>query len=261
MSRPSNITSLADPDTMKWINMILYGWPGCGKTVFWSTYGPRLLYMDSDLGTESAAAAHSTSQKIPVTDYDTLQEVYEWLKHEAIPAGELDWVVWDSGTLFQDRALIDDVLATAAATNPKQDRYVASQREYLVNQNRMGEMMRLFVDLPINFGVSAHVTPEMGVDDNIIYMPAFQGKNMPSKMSGYANVVAYMATDDEGRRRIITAPKSSYFAKDRFHALRTNGKPFLDAPNVSKVTDLVSAKKAALAASTPKPRRQRRRAS
>jgi hypothetical protein len=238
MTRPSNLYSLSDP-SKAFINMVLYGYPGCGKTVMWGTGGERLLFMDSDIGTESASASKSAAKATPVRDYDDLQEAYDWLKHEALPAGEFDWVVWDSITLFQDRALIDDVLKTAAAANPRQDPHVASQREYLVNQNRISEFMRLFVDLPVNFGVSAHVLPAEDPEGNIIYMPAITGKNMASKISGYANVVAYMAVSEDGKRRIITDKKEHYFAKDRFHALRTNGKPFVDAPTVPKITDLV----------------------
>lgn len=248
MTRPQSLVSIGDRSVPRFANMVLYSYPGVGKTVIWGTGGPRLMIMDSDNGVESAEASGSEALSMPVLDYDQLGEAYEWVKHEAIPQGILDWVVWDSVTLFQDRALIDDVLKDAAAANPKQDPHVASQREYLINQNRILEYVRMFCDLPINFGISAHVLPDVDPEGEIILMPDVRGKNMPSKLSGYMNIVAYLAVDEEGKRRIITESKSGYYGKDRFHALRTNGKGFLDKPTIPKIDALLAAKRDEVAA-------------
>lgn len=237
MSTPSSISSVSAA-TDSHLNMIVYAHPGTGKTVFWGTGGERMLIMDSDGGIDSARAFGSTARFAPVTDYDSLLEVYEWVKHEAIPKKELDFVVWDSLTLFQDRALIDDVLKDAAAKNPRQDPHVASQREYLVNMNRIGEMVRLFVDLPINFGFSAHVLPVPDPEGEIVYMPMITGKGMAAKISGYMNVVGYLAAKD-GKRRLLTQPKEHYYAKDRFNKLKTNGKGYIDDPTLPMIARLI----------------------
>lgn len=261
MTRPASIYSLGDSaNELKYLNMLLYGHPGSGKTVLWGTGGDGMFFMDSDIGLESAEASGNRGLGMPVRNYDDLVEAYEWVKHEAIPKGEINWVVWDSLSLFQDRALIDDVLKSAAEANPRQDPHVASQREYLVNMNRIGEFVRMFVDLPINFGISAHVLPDTDPEDNIIYMPSIRGKGMPSKIAGYMNIVAYLAANDEGKRRLITDKKEHYYAKDRFHALRTNGQPYLDKPTIKKVEELVSTKRAEMA-NKPAVRRRRRPAS
>jgi len=263
MTRPASLYTLGEEDNdLQFINMIVYGYPGVGKTPFWGTGGKRVLIMDSDKGLESAEAAGSDATAMPVVDYDSLQEAYDFVKHEAIPAGEFDWVVWDSITLFQDRALIDDVLKDAAAANPRQDPHVASQREYLVNQNRMMEFVRMFVDLPINFGVSAHVLPDEDPEGEIIYMPDVRGKNMPSKLTGYMNVVCYMATKEGEKPRFITEKRDHYFARDRFGALKTtSGKGVVIDPTVPKIEALVAKARAerVAAKAKPAPRTRRRR--
>jgi hypothetical protein len=264
MTRPTSVYVLNDeeedaPD-LRTINMVVYGYPGIGKTPFWGTGGERVLFMDSDKGLESAEAAGSKASAMPVIDYESLTEAYEYVKHEVIPNKLYDWVVWDSITLFQDRALIDDVLKDAAAANPRQDPHVASQREYLVNQNRMMEFVRMFVDLDINFGVSAHVLPVEDAEGNLIYMPDVRGKNMPSKLTGYMNVVAYMVRKEGHPFRFITEPRDHYFARDRFNALKTNGKGFVNEPTVPKIEALIAKARAERASGKPAaPARPRRR--
>lgn len=255
MTRPSSMHKLGTPSDRQDINMMVYSHPGVGKTVFWGTGGPKLLFLDSDIGTQSAEAMGSKASSIPIRSYDDLSEAYDWLKHEALPKGEFDWVVWDSITLFQDRALIDDILKSAAAANPRQDPHVASMREYLVNQNRMGEFVRLFVDLPVNFGASALVLPVEDPDGEIIYMPDIRGKGMSPKICGYMNVVGYMSKKDKGVRRLIVANRQHYYGKDRFDKIKTDGKPYIDRPTVPMVEQLISG----VAAPTPKATSARRR--
>lgn len=241
MTRPESLHKLGSSGQSvdNKLNMLVYSHPGVGKTVLWGTGGDRLLFLDSDRGTQSAEAMGSKAASISVRNYDELHEAYDWLKHEALPAGEFDWVAWDSLTLFQDRALIDDILKSASDANPRQDPHVASMREYLVNQNRIGEFIRLFVDLPCNFGVSALVLPVEDPDGDIVYMPDVRGKGMSPKVCGYMNVVGYLAKNDKGRRRLITSQREHYYGKDRFNKLKTDGKPYVDRPTIKKIEDLV----------------------
>lgn len=234
-----------DGGDLSTINMMIYGYPGIGKSVFWGTGGPKTLMMDSDSGgTEAARAQGSKAKRIRVNDYDQLDRVYQHLAHDK---HGFRWVVWDSLTLFQDRALIDDILPDAAALNPKQSAHVASQREYLINQNRIGNYVRLFADLPVNFGISCHVMiGEDGEaeDGGIILKPDIRGKkgSFSSYIAGYMNVVCYYGRTPAGKRRLITERQDKYFAKDRFDALRTGGKPFLDNATLPNVDKMISDK-------------------
>lgn len=265
MARPRSLVRLGDaPPEFHSINLGIYSHPGEGKTALWGSGGPRVLILDSDpgMGTQTCDALGQTPHVMPVTDYQELQEAYEFAKHDiAKELPEVKWVVWDSLTLFQDRTLIDELMPDAVAENPKQDEFVPSQRQYLQNMNRIGRYTRLFVDLPINFGVSCHVELET-VDGETLYMPQVQGKNMPSKIAGYLNVVGYMgkAEVEEGGKkkkvqRILFMKEGKYFAKDRFNALGHH----VDKPTLPKLEALIQEKRGAEPASTAPPAVRRRR--
>lgn len=242
--RPKSIYRLGSNTALRTINWLLYGHPGVGKTPLWGT-GEKVLLLDSDGGTESAEARGSRIEVIRVPGFGELSDVYQYLRY-----GKHDykWVVWDGGTLFMDRVLIDEITADAAALSPKQSPDVASQREYLVLQNRMGDYVRRFVDLPINFGMSAHVmtweNPE-GETEYIPFLPGGQGQ-FSNKMSGYFNLVTYLGIKPDGTtRRLLTERKDYFFSRDRFHAVRTpmkSGKKlgYLDNPTVPKVEELIT---------------------
>lgn len=244
-NRPTSIYSLSDEDiSLRTINMGIYAHPGAGKTVFAGSKGKGTLILDSDGGGSLAAAAQgSEAEAMPCNDYDDLQSIYEHLRYDD---HGYDWVWWDSMTLFQERALIDEILVEAHAENPRQSEDVASQREYLINMNRIGKFTRQFVDLPINFGVTFHVMAVPDPEGELIYMPAVQGKNMPSKISGYMNVIGHLGkatTERNGKkvrvRRMLWQQHEHYYAKDRFDALGAT----MDAPSIPKCEKLIDAKR------------------
>lgn len=270
MARPKSLVPLQEATSVQRINFCLYSHPGEGKTVFWGTGNERILILDSDpgMGTQSAKALGSSALVMPVTDYEELQEAYEYCKHDLHKDyPKVEWVAWDSLTLFQDRTLIDDIMLDAIAENPKQDEFVPSQRQYLQSMNRIGRYVRLFVELPFHFGVSCHV--EMEKDDkdgSSLWMPQVQGKNMPSKVAGYMNLVGYMdkaTVKQDGKdvkvQRILFEKVGKFYAKDRFNSIGKH----LDKPTIPKLEALVlkgSAASAPASASAPVPLRRRRTA-
>lgn len=261
MAKPQSIHSIADAETST-INMLIYGHPGTGKTPLWGTGGERLLIMDSDDGYESAIASGSKAQRAPATSYDEVEDLYEWLKHEGHK--ELDWVVWDSLTLFQDRTLIDDLTSDAHAQNPNQSEWVPSKREYFVDHNRIGNLVRRFVALPINFGISCHVMIDVDASDgSTLWQPAVQGKGMSSKVSGYMNVIGLLGNAIIGKKpdtrtvkRLLTQQEGKLYARDRFGALGHH----MDDPTIPKLTAMINAKRQGSPPTTlDAPRRRRRR--
>lgn len=264
MARPTSIFTLGKGE-LRNINMGVYAHPGTGKTVFAGSKGKGTLILDSDgYGSIAAEAQGSDADVMPCVDYDDLQSAYEFLRHED---HGYDWVWWDSMTLFQERALIDEILVEAHAENPRQSEDVASMREYLINMNRIGKFTRQFIDLPINFGVTFHVQAVEDPEGDLIYMPAVQGKNMPSKVSGYLNVVGHLglATKEvSGKkktvRRMLWQSRQHYYAKDRFGALGV----VMDEPTIPKCEKLIEAKQAEISGKSkgttrPRPRSQGRK--
>lgn len=261
MSRPQSIAPIQQSAFTSPINMLVYAYPGEGKTPLWGTGGNSMLIMDSDGGLDSARSLGSTAQSAQVTDYRELDEIYEYVKNEK---HEFTWVVWDSLTLFQDRTLIDEIMVDAVADNPNQDVDVPAVRHYLKNMNRIGKYVRAFAALPINFGISCHVMADFDQDGNPVLQPLVQGKGMSSKVSGYMNVIGFLGKAETPEKkqvqRLLTAKVGKYFARDRFNALT----PFVDKPTIPKIEGLINAKKEEVAAkasgspSAATPRRRRR---
>jgi hypothetical protein len=243
VSRPrSYVASGAIDPSLATANVLVYSYPGYGKSVFWCSGGKDVLMMESDPeGIISGLAQGHKPHRVKVTDYDELQETYEWLKEDR--PQDFKWVVWDSLTLFQDRALADDIMLDAIAESDKQDEFVPSRREYLQSMNRIGRYVRLFVDLPYNFGISCHVMTDTAVDgDGTMMMPAVQGKGMASKIAGYMNVVGYLGKvkqppDNKITQTMLWQPTGRYFAKDRFGCLGTS----MVHPTLPKVDAALSA--------------------
>jgi AAA domain len=246
-SRPESIYKLGDPAALRTINKLLFGHPGVGKTPFWGTAEGGLI-MDSDGGIESAEAFGSSCDVAPARDFKEIVDLYEFFRYGP-GCKEYRWAIWDGLTLFMDRALNDEVLPDAIAKRPREGNaeFVADRGEYLVVQNRLGSMVRKFVDLPINFGASAHVMTAEDPEGNSIYVPFIPGQKgeFSSKIAGYFNIVAYMGISEGGTRRILTERSGYYFSRDRFHAVRTRMKSgelrgYLNNPTVPKVEQLVS---------------------
>lgn len=229
------------------VNFCIFSHPGEGKTAFWGTGNNKVFILDSDpgMGTQTCEALGQKPYVMPVVDYDDLATAYEYVAHDLMrELPDVTWIVWDSITLFQDRALIDDIMPDAHAANPeKQEEFVPSRREYLINMNRIGRYVRQFVDLnTFNFGCSAHVLLEPTPDGSTMYMPQVAGKNMPSKIAGYMNVVGYMTKREvEGKQiqSVLWQKEAKYYAKDRFSALGHH----MDRPTLPKVMELIEAKR------------------
>lgn len=219
MARPTSAYPLnapGEPDLSS-INMCMYAHPGDGKTVL---AGTGDIILDGD-GTGAAAAASQGSKAIvvPVLSYDELRDAFEWVSEDVAPKKPDAWVSWDSLTLFQDRTLIEDVTAEAHDENPKQSEWVPSQREYLVDHNRIKMWIRRFAKLKINFMVTAHVGVAEDPEGNLIYMPAVQGKGMASAVSGYMNIVGFMAKKEGKPRKVLFQKRDQWYAKDQFDCL------------------------------------------
>lgn len=236
MARPTSIVRIGSEQAKapQPINMVLYGHPGSGKTPIIGT-GEATLILDSDNGIQSAETFGSKADFDTVIDYGKLDEIYEYLRHDKHP---YRWVWWDSLTLFQERVLIDEIMQDAHAENPRQSPDVPSQREYLINMNRISRYVRQFVALPINFGFTAHVMITEDHDGTTTYMPYIQGKGMPSKVCGYMNVIGYLGSTNKevnGKKkevpRVLTKKFGKFYARDRFNALGT----FIDNPTIPEI--------------------------
>lgn len=256
MSRPTSIHRLDDEEySLRKINMGIYSWPGVGKSVFIGSGGERMLIGDGDSGgTDSPAALGSKASMAAVTDYQELEELYQFLKNDN--DGEFDFFWWDSVTLFQDRTLIDDLLLDAYTQNPsKQDPDIPSKREYMKSQVKIARYVRQFSELPgVNFGMSFHVMSHETPMGTITWCPLLQGLQgeFSTKVQGYTNILGYLYTkesDGETHRYMRTAQSEEFVAKDRFNALP----PIMKDPTIPQVRRLIADAKAKRSAAKAAP--------
>lgn len=164
-----------------------------------------------------------------VKDWTDMLDALEYLRHEG---DKWDWVWLDSISLFQDVGL-DDMFAAAVEAKPSRKEYGPDRAEYRVNMWRLEQFIRHAVGAELfNFGVTAHpfwMTMQGDESPESAYeklMPWIQGKAMPTKISGYMNIVGFMEVKNnkDGERRVIhTRANQRWFAKDQFNAFGATG--------------------------------------
>lgn len=231
------------------IRMVLYGDPGVGKTPMIAT-GEKTLILDADNGTISAAIVGTEAERWRMRDWDDMGEASEYMRHEGFK--KYRWVWLDSGTLFQDRGL-DHIMRDLVSARAHRKIYAPDKGEYGQNMNRLLIWVREMVEIPINFGITAHTfrverdDPEDPNNSKTQYMPHFQGKQMPDKICGEMNMVGFMyareVDGDNGatvlRRYLRVRGDEWHFGKDRFGAI-PNG--LMSNPSIPKLERLIAGK-------------------
>lgn len=237
MAKPTQIVKVVD--SSKYVNILVYGPPGAGKTPFAGT-SPKALILEADDGEASAASQGTSAEMWKVRDWGDLDEAYEWVRQEGYK--EFDWVWLDSGTLFQERGL-DNIMADLVAEKPHRSRYLPDRGEYRENMTRLKEKIRYLKALPVNFGLTAHSMRIEDTDNNeVLYVPAFQGAGVWEKISSYMDIVAYMdfmksnREEDVGRRVLRLENLPRHIVRDRFHCTE---KGALVDPTIPKLMSLI----------------------
>lgn len=239
MARPKAIQPISRQENF--INMILHGEPGVGKSVFAGS-SPRALILTHDPDEMSSPAEWGSKADVwPVTNLKDLDDSYEYMRHEGVD--DYEWVWIDNGTLLQELCM-DRVMEDLVAEKPHRNRWVPDMHEYLVVQNQLSTYIRYFKSLPIHFGVTAHTMRAEDEDGKITYIPMFQGGQgaLSQKLCGYMGVVGYMyvVRKREGdktveSRRINVSKRSKFYAKSRFKGLQGE----MTDPTIPKMMDAV----------------------
>lgn len=215
-NRPEAIVPVRKVD--RYLKWLLYGDPGVGKTVLVGTAPNCLILKSASDNTDSAAIFGSKADVWEMGDWATMEEAYDFCKYSN---HGYDFVSFDTCTLFQELGL-DDIMADLVAQKPHRSIYLPDKGEYGQNMNRLSKWIRDMKLLPFHFIVTAHAFQWTEEDGTQRFWPAIHGKNMPSKIAGYMNLVTYMVADvnDEGKeRRVLYCRKrEEYFAKDGWNA-------------------------------------------
>lgn len=237
MARPVAIRPVSSE--RNFIRWLLYGEPGCGKSALAGT-SPRALILASD-GEEPLSAARfgSKADMWVCDDCDELEKAYEYVRHGGVK--DYDWIWIDNGTLLQEQNM--DTIMSEVTITGKRSPYVPDKPQYLINQNQLGRLIRMFKALPIHFGMTAHVMTAYDRNGDEKIMPMFQGGQgvLSQKFCGYMNIVSFMDVrrlkGGAEERFLLTGKRSNMIAKDRYHSL---GSRVVD-PNVPAIMEAIRA--------------------
>lgn len=226
---PDNIIGLQDED--EFVNLLIYGDSGIGKTVFCGSDDDVLFIAPEDNGTLSAKRFGSTAKKWKINRWGDIVEAYEWLcTLETIP---FNWIILDSLTEMQQmcmRAILDE----AVEMNPGRDPDVPQLQDWQPYFERFRRLVKAFNSLPVNVVYTSLQQYEEDEDGEKVALPMIQGKG-----TQFANqVISWMTsfgrmtvrrkksgTDDDGNavyeeyRVIQWKASKTVLAKDRTRCL------------------------------------------
>lgn len=211
-------------DTPDWLNIMVFGEPGSGKTHLLGTAVDHpdtspLLILDIDGGTSTLEKFenHKQIDVISVRSYLEAANICRKLR-ESVKDDKLIYKTIGFDTASElckiDLALINKEYA---ATNPAIEEDVPDQRSYYKVGNRMRKLVRAYRDLPCNTIFMAHLNTGKDNLQRTTYFPQFPGK-LSGELSGFVDVVGYLRAEvkrDEVIRYLQVAKSEVVMAKDR----------------------------------------------
>lgn len=213
---------VTSPDQFKYVNLLVYGESGIGKTVLCGTAADYeltapLLIVDCEGGTASLSKRKNVDVKHARTLIDVQTIFNELFMHNE---GWYNTVAVDSLTDIQDvdmRYIMKETKANAK--NPENvDIDVPSPREYGKSRTHMRTIVRGFRDLPMNTIITcldAEIREE-GKPTRI--RPNLPGK-LQGEIPGFMDVVGYYYKDNDNNRMLQLAGTRKVIAKTRFPEL------------------------------------------
>jgi len=217
--------------SVDYINMLVYGDPGVGKTVLAGTASlvPEMapvLCIDIEGGTLSVAAQKLDVDVVRVKTWTEMQAVYD----ELYRGTEYRTIVLDSITEIQKFSM-NQIMEAVTKADPGRDPDIPSMREWGKNIEQLRRLTRAFRDLPMNTIVTALAKsdkdPRTGLNKT---KPSLSGK-LADEVAGFFDEVFYMyvkVVDGNLQRLLLTSKTDTQEAKDRSGRMPT----VLEDPNM-----------------------------
>lgn len=215
-------------DVVEWLNLLIYGEPGAGKTWLAGTAEDDartspVLFLDIEGGVTTIR--HRGGIDIPpdVKNIRDIEVLYDRLYHAIKPDGTMYYktIVIDSLSELTDVDM-KSIMDAAYNTNPdKVDKDVPSQREWGKARSHMRKIVRAFRDLPCNVIFTAQQATLQEEGQPTKYMPGFAGK-LRTEIPGFMDIVGYLYPDNttgEVVRKLQVAGTRRVVAKDRTSSL------------------------------------------
>lgn len=238
LSWDADIISLEEDDDI--VNLLVYGPPGCGKTVLAGSDDRVLFLAPEDKGTLSAKLLGSKAKKLPVNNFKDLVKALDTLEDNIDEVREqFDWIAVDSLTHMQ-RTVMQQILSDANDENPDRDPDIPQIQDYQKYQAWFLRIVQAFCDLDINVIFTALVRTEEDEEGESFLLPDIQGKGyqMALTVASYMTSYGYMKNvsrtvkvngeikkDEDGEpvkkivRQIVWRDTGAIRAKDRTNVL------------------------------------------
>lgn len=232
-------------------NMLVYGEPGVGKTVFASTAPKPILWLESEGGTLSIGDK-SGIDIARVAGLETYREALVFL--EAHP-DKYETVVIDSFTETQ-AAVLKSIMQNVRKDDPSRDEFMPQFGEWGRLTGIMREIARAYRDLPMNLVITALQREDKDErTGKIKYRPRLS-PTLADELPAFMDAVGYLytatpregevdaegvSTDEEGQtiiRNMLLAPTGKYSAKLRAPK-GTNPPEFITDPTFDQVAALL----------------------
>lgn len=209
-------------EAIKYLNLLIYGDPGAGKTYLCGTAEDHkltapILFFDVEGGTTTLRHREDISV-VRVKTYDELWNGIS--KIHQLPTIPFKTIIVDSLTELQ-KVDISNLTKKSAANNSNLDPDVPSMREWGKSGNRIRAVVRRLRDMPCHTILTALAQTKRDTDGSVSTMPDLPGK-LAADIPGFIDIVAYLYVDvekGETERRLLTSPTKRYMAKDRTGSL------------------------------------------
>lgn len=243
MVAANNKGPLADevhpPDTLAYLNLLVYGHPGSGKTFLGGTAEDHpltapVLFLDVEGGTITIRKRKDIDV-IQVRSPEHVKEIHDKLREDN--NGYYKTVVIDSLTELQ-KLDMRSIMLDVVQKRPDQDIDVPSQREWGKSNEHIRRIVRAFRDLEMNTIFTA-LMHELKDDKTgqVTYYPSVPGK-LRAEVPGFLDIVGYLYTTINGEdisRTIQFTQTQRVIAKDRTSSLGDR----MENPTIPMMFDLI----------------------
>lgn len=230
-----------NPNSSRWLNLMVYGKPGAGKTTLLGTVADvesmrDILYIDAESGNLAVEDNNRiknpeflTQNRVRVTSFKQVAMVHDYLKAHCKYRDEnnidklREYEAWLRGCSVDDivepkryhAVLVDslteiDIYCTYGLLGITQDKVlhgessdidVARFDEFRKNNQMMQMLVRAFRDLPIHFLASCG---QVYAEDELrkrYYSPALTGQ-LKMQIPGFFDIVGYMLIGKDGENQV-----------------------------------------------------------
>lgn len=210
---------ITSPDQIEYLNLLVYGEFGIGKTYLCGTAQDHpetspILLLDIEGGTVTLRHRPDI-EVVQVRSLDQLVKIHEQLRVNN--NGHYRTVIIDSLSELADLDM-REVMRKMLQSRPDRDPDVADKREWGIVRTHMRKIVRAFKDLPMNTIMTALLLQDKDdITGKTTFYPSLSGK-MKTEIPGFFDVVGHMSSRVDGEevtRSIQFLKTDKVTAKDR----------------------------------------------